>query len=150
LPPPLWTGETWRHDKIRIAYLSADFKAHATAFLMAELFERHDRSKFEIIAISFGVDDQSATRQRLIAAFDQFHDMRGKNDREVAGLLRQLEVDIAVDLKGYTGDSRPEILSHRPAPIQASYLGYPGSMGAPFIDYIIGDRVVAPFDHQPF
>lgn len=149
-PPPLWTGETWKHDKIRIAYLSADFKAHATAFLMAEMFERHDRTRFETIAVSFSVDDGSVTRQRLIAAFDQFHDVRGKSDREVAQLLRGLEVDIAIDLKGYTNDSRPEIFAHRPAPIQASYLGYPGTMGTPFIDYIIADRIVAPFEHQAF
>jgi protein O-GlcNAc transferase len=150
LPPPLWTGQAWRHQKIRVAYLSADFKAHATAFLMAELFERHDRNKFEIVAISFGVDDGSATRQRLVAAFDRFYDVRGKSDIEVASLLRELEIEIAVDLKGYTGDSRPEILSHRPAPIQASYLGYPGTMGAPFIDYIVADKIVAPFAYQRF
>jgi predicted O-linked N-acetylglucosamine transferase (SPINDLY family) len=150
LPQPLWTGQTWRHDKLRIAYLSADFKSHATAFLMAELFERHDRSRFEVIAISFGVDDRTETRQRLVVAFDQFHDVRTKSDTEVAGLLCDLEVDIAIDLKGYTQDSRPEILAYRPAPIQVSYLGYPATMGAPFMDYIIADKIVAPFEHQPF
>ena len=113
LPPPLWTGQTWRHDKLRIAYLSADFKSHATAFLMAELFERHDRSRFETIAVSFGADDHSATRQRLVAAFDQFHDVRARSDAEVAGLLRDLEVDIAIDLKGYTQGARPEIFAYR-------------------------------------
>jgi protein O-GlcNAc transferase len=150
LPPPLWSGQTWRHDKIRVAYLSADFRNHATAFLMAELFEKHDRSRFEFIAISFGRDDESETRQRLIAGFDQFHDVRTKNDRDVARLLHELQIDIAVDLKGYTQDARPEILSHRPAPIQVSYLGYPGSMGTPVIDYFIADRIAAPFGLQPF
>ncbi|MEI9806134.1 MAG: tetratricopeptide repeat protein [Pseudolabrys sp.] len=150
LPAPLWTGQTWRHDRLRVAYLSADFRNHATAFLMAELFEKHDRSRFEFIAVSFGLDDHSPMRQRLIAAFDQFHDVRNKNDRDVAQLLRDLEIDIAVDLKGYTQDARPEILAYRPAPIQASYLGYPGTMGAPFIDYFIGDKIAAPFSLQPF
>jgi predicted O-linked N-acetylglucosamine transferase (SPINDLY family) len=151
LPPrPLWTGETWRHDKLRAAYLSADFHRHATAYLMAELFERHDRSRFEIIGVSFGVDDKSETRKRLVAAFDQFYDVRGKSDEEVAKLLHDLQVDIAIDLKGYTEDARPGILAFRPAPIQASYLGFPGTMGVEFIDYIIADKTVAPFEHQPF
>ena len=150
LPRPLWTGTTWRHDKVRIAYLSADFYRHATAYLMAELFERHDRSRFEIIGVSFGEDDKSEVRKRLVAAFDQFHDVRAKSDEEVAKLLHDLQVDIAIDLKGYTRDSRPGILAYRPAPIQASYLGFPGTMGAAFIDYIIADKTVAPFEHQVF
>ena len=88
LPPrPFWTGQTWRHDKLRIAYLSADFRRHAMAYLMAELFEQHDRSRFEIIGVSFGVDDRSEMRKRLVAAFDQFHDVRRKSDEEVARLL---------------------------------------------------------------
>ena len=150
LPRPVWTGETWRHDKIRIAYLSADFHEHATAYLMAELFERHDRSRFEITAVSFGIDDGSEMRKRLAAAFDRFADVRQKTDEEAAVLLRDLQIDVAIDLKGYTGDCRPGILAYRPAPIQVSYLGYPGTMGAPFIDYIIADGTVAPFEHQAF
>jgi len=133
-----------------IAYLSADFHRHATAYLMAELFERHDRSRFEVIGVSFGVDDKSDMRRRLVAAFDQFYDVRRKRDEEVAKLLHDLQVDIAIDLKGYTQDSRPGILAYRPTPIQASYLGFPGTMGAEFIDYIIADETVVPFDHQPF
>jgi predicted O-linked N-acetylglucosamine transferase (SPINDLY family) len=149
LPAPLWNGEHWTHDKIRVAYLSADFKTHATAFLMAELFERHDRERFEWHAMSFGIDDGSETRARLVAAFDRFHDVRGMSNAEAARLIRGLEIDIAVDLKGYTQDARPEILAHRPAPVAAAYLGYPGTMGAPFIDAIIGDAIVTPFEHQP-
>lgn len=149
-PEPLWRGERWTHDKIRVAYLSADLKAHATAFLMAEMFERHDRLRFETIAVSFSVDDGSTMRQRLIAAFDRFHDVRTHSDRDVAAFLREQEIDIAVDLKGYTNDSRAEIFAFRPAPITAAYLGYPATMGAPFIDYIIADRIVTPFEHQPF
>src|SRR5262245_34395017 len=123
---------------------------HPTAYLMAELFERHDRSRFEVIGVSFGVDDKSDMRRRLVAAFDQFYDVRTKSDEEVAKLLHDLQVDIAIDLKGYTQDSRPGILAYRPTPIQASYLGFPGTTGAEFIDYIIADETVLPFDHQPF
>src|SRR6516164_8999082 len=150
VPRPFWTGATWRHDKVRIAYLSADFHRHPTAYLMAELFERHDRSRFEVIGVSFGVDDKSDMRMRLVAAFDQFYDVRTKSDEEVAKLLHDLQVDIAIDLKGLTQDSRPGILAYRPTPIQASYLGFPGTTGAEFIDYIIADETVLPFDHQPF
>jgi protein O-GlcNAc transferase len=149
-PPPLWTGRAYRHDKLRIAYLSGDYRQHATASLIAELFERHDRARFDVLGISFGPDDNSVMRSRLVAAFDRFHDVSAGSDRDVAKLLNELEVDIAIDLKGYTQDCRPEILAHRPAPIQVSYLGYPGTMGAGFIDYVIADKVVLPFDQQPF
>jgi protein O-GlcNAc transferase len=153
LSPTLWagtTGTTWHRDNVRIAYLSADFHQHAMAYLMAELFERHDRSRFEIIGVSFGVDDKSEMRKRLVAAFDQFHDVCRKSDEAVAKLLHDLQIDIAIDLKGYTQDFRLGILAYRPAPIQASYLGFPGTMGAEFIDYIIADKTVAPFEHQTF
>jgi predicted O-linked N-acetylglucosamine transferase (SPINDLY family) len=149
-PQLFWTGEKWHHDKLRVAYLSADFHRHATAYLMAELFERHDRSRFEFIGVSFDVDDRSEMRKRLVAAFDQFHDVNRRSDKEVAKLIHDLRVDIAIDLKGYTQDSRPGILAHRPAPIQVNYLGYPGTMGTEFIDYIIADKDVAPFEHQKF
>src|SRR5262249_54733732 len=89
-------------------------------------------------------------RARLVAAFDQFLDVRAKSDAEVARLLCELKVDIAVDLKGYTQDCRPRILAHRPAPIQVNYLGFPGTMGTEFIDYIIADEIMLPFDQQPF
>ena len=149
-PQPLWNGRMYRHQKPRIAYLSGDFRQHATASLIAELFELHDRGRFEVFGFSFGQDDQSEMRARLVAAFDRFHDVQAVSDRDVAKLLHELEIDIAIDLKGYTQDSRPEILSHRPAPIQVNYLGYPGTMAAPFIDYIIADRVVLPLDRQPY
>jgi protein O-GlcNAc transferase len=149
-PAPLWTGKAYRHDKVRIAYLSGDFRQHATASLIAELFELHDRARFEVLGVSFGHDDGSEMRARLVKAFDQFHDVRAAGDRDVAKLLSELEVDVAIDLKGYTQDCRPEILAHRPAPIQVNYLGYSGTMGADFVDYIIADRIVLPFDQQPF
>jgi predicted O-linked N-acetylglucosamine transferase (SPINDLY family) len=150
LPQPAWIGTKWRHDKVRIAYLSADFHKHATTSLMAELFERHDRTRFEVTAVSFGLDDHSDMRRRIIAAFDQFLDVGGVPDEAVARRLSDLQIDIAVDLKGYTQDARPGILAHRPAPIQVSYLGYPGTMAAGFFDYIIADKIVAPFEHQEF
>ena len=148
--PPLWTGAVHRHDKIRIAYLSADYHRHATAFLMARLFELHDRERFEVLGISYGRDDQSGMRARLQQAFDQFHDVRQQSDLEVAGLLNDLEVDIAIDLKGYTQDARTGILAHRPAPVQVSYMGFVGTMAADFIDYLIADATVLPPDQQPF
>ncbi len=147
---PLWQGERYRHERIRIAYLSADFRPHAVAYLIAELFETHDRARFEITAISFGRDDTSDMRQRLERAFDRFIEMRGKSDREVALLLKALEIDIAVDLTGYTKDGRAGILAFRPAPVQVNYLGYPGTMGADFIDYILADPVIIPEDQQRF
>jgi len=153
VPPaskPLWTGKARRHDRLRIAYVSADFYRHATAFLMAQLFELHDRSRFEVLGVSFGRDDGSDMRARLVAAFDRFHEVGSRSDYDVAKLLHEQEVDIAVDLKGLTLDCRPGIFAHRPVPIQVSYLGYPGTMGADFIDYVIADAIVLPLDQQPF
>jgi predicted O-linked N-acetylglucosamine transferase (SPINDLY family) len=151
---PVRAERTWkpreRRDKIRIGYLSGDFHRHATAFLMAELFELHDRSRFEVLAFSYGPPDASDMRTRLLAAFDSFHDVLGKSDAEAASLVSELRVDIAVDLKGWTRDCRPGILGFRPAPIQVNYLGYPGTVGATFIDYVIADPIVLPFDQQPF
>lgn len=147
---PLFDGIPYRHQRIRLAYLSADFHAHATAYLIAGLFESHDRTRFETVGISYGPDSPSSVRARLLQSFDRVVDARSKSDAEVATLLREMEVDIAIDLKGHTKDSRPGILAHRPAPIQVNYLGYPGTLGAEFIDYILADRFVLPEDHQVF
>jgi predicted O-linked N-acetylglucosamine transferase (SPINDLY family) len=149
-PARLWQGKPYGHEKIRIAYLSADYHKHATAYLVAGLMESHGRQRFEVLGVSFGVDDRSPMRARMVRSFDRFFDVRGMSDRDVARMLRDMEVDIAVDLKGYTTDQRPEIFSHRPAPVQVNYLGFPGSMGADFMDYVIADRIVAPFEDQPF
>jgi predicted O-linked N-acetylglucosamine transferase (SPINDLY family) len=143
-PPPLWCGPPTRRARITLAYLSGDFHEHATAKLAARLFELHDRHRFQLVGISYGPDDGSPARQRLSQAFDRFVDVRQRDDAAVARLLHELEVDIAVDLKGHTPDARPGILAYRPAPLQVSYLGYPGTCGAPFIDYIIADRIVIP------
>jgi protein O-GlcNAc transferase len=147
---PLWRGESRQHGKLRIAYLSSDFRRHAVASLFAQLFELHDRARFEIVGISFGPDDQSDMRARLVRGFDQFHDVRSRDDGDVANLLHRMEVDIAVDLNGRTEEARLGILARRPAPVQATYLGYPGTTGADFIDYVIADPTVLPLDQQPF
>jgi predicted O-linked N-acetylglucosamine transferase (SPINDLY family) len=136
-------------ERIRLAYLSADFHDHATAYLMAELFERHDRNRFETIAISFGPDSDSPMRERLRLAFDQFWDVRDCTHAQVAQRMVQAGVDIAVDLKGHTRGSRPAILLHKPAPVIVNYLGYPGTMGSSVFDYIVGDSTVTPVEHVP-
>jgi protein O-GlcNAc transferase len=147
---PLWNGEKYRHDRIRLAYVSADFREHAVAFQLAPLIERHDRTRFQVIGVATGLSDDSAIRARLVKGFDRFHDFAALNSDEIARRLREMEIDIAIDLGGHTGLTRLQIFSHRPAPVQASWLGYPGTTGAPFIDYLIADSVVAPFEHQPF
>lgn len=147
-PAPIWRGEQYRHPKIRVAYLSADFHDHATANLMAELFERHDQQRFETIGISFGPDDHGEMRARLQRSFSRFLDVRMKSDQEAAHLMKELEIDIALDLKGFTQDGRTGILAQHPAPIQVNYLGYPGTMGADYVDYIIADRYVIPAREQ--
>ena len=139
-----------RSDKIRLGYYSADFHNHATAYLMAELFERHDKNQFELFAFSFGPAQNDAMRKRLSAAFDQFIDVRNPSDKAIAQLSRQLEIDIAVDLKGYTQNARSGIFAYRAAPIQASYLGYPGTMGTHTIDYLIADKTLIPQASQPY
>ena len=146
---PIWRGERYRHHRIRVAYLAAEFFDHATSFLMAGLFEQHDRDRFEVSGISFGPSTEDATQRRLRAAFDRFIDVTSHTDREVALLLRELEIDIAVDLKGYTGDNRTGIFANRGAPLQVNYLGYPGTTGADYIDYILADRFVIPPELEP-
>ena len=153
VPPvsaPFVVAPARNHDKLRIAYLSANFNRRAVASLVAGLFERHDRAKFEIIGISFGADEDAVARTRTVSAFDAFHDMRALSDRDIAQRMRDLEIDIAVDLMGHGGDARPGILASRPAPIQVNYLGHPGTMGADFIDYIIANSVVVPPGEEQF
>lgn len=136
--------------KIRIGYLSADYHQHATAYLMAELFERHDRQRFELTAYSYGPDDKSDMRTRLEKAFDHFVDIRMLPHRAAAQRIYDDGIDILVDLKGYTGEGRLQIAAHRPAPVQVSYLGYPGTLGVDFMDYVIGDAFITPLADQPF
>ena len=136
------------HGKIRLGYFSADFRQHAVAVLIAGVIENHSRSEFEVIGFSFGPDTKDEMRQRLEGAFDRFLDVRAMNDREVAELARHHEIDIAIDLGGLTTDCRPGIFAHRAAPVQVNYLGYPGTMNAPYIDYIIADKVLIPAESR--
>jgi protein O-GlcNAc transferase len=141
-------GERYAHDRIRIAYISGDFREHAVAHLLANVFERHDRTRFETTAISLGSNDQSEMRTRLQGAIDRFIDVGSKGDLDAARLMRECEVDIAVDLMGFTGGYRPTILAYRAAPIQVNYLSYPGIVGTDYIDYIIADRFVIPEEQR--
>jgi predicted O-linked N-acetylglucosamine transferase (SPINDLY family) len=147
-PARLWNGERYRHRKIRVAYLSADFRDHPGAYLMAGLFEAHDRSRFETTAISWGPAAPSAIRSRLIGAFDRFLDVSSASDRAVAEKLRELEIDIAINRMGYTRSARTAIVEMRPAPVQVSFLGFPGTTAAEFIDYMIADRIVIPKNEE--
>ena len=137
-------------DRIRLAYVSGDFRRHPVTYLVTELLERHDRTRFEVVGISYGMDDGSEERQRLVAACDQFHDVQARSERDVAALINDLQIDIAVDLGGHTDNSRPGILRERPAPVQVSYLGYNGTMGADFIDYVVADKIALPSDLAPY
>jgi predicted O-linked N-acetylglucosamine transferase (SPINDLY family) len=146
---PSMTDRRPKAGRIRLAYYSADFHNSAMAHCMASLFEKHDRERFHTVAFSFGPDRRDEVRKRLSTAFTDFIDVRDKSAREIAQLSRQLEIDIAVDLTGFTRDQRPEIFAQRAAPVQVSYLGYPGTMGAPYIDYLFADRVCIPADKRP-
>jgi predicted O-linked N-acetylglucosamine transferase (SPINDLY family) len=141
---PLWRGKRYRHAKIRVGYVSADLREHPVSALLAGVFEKHERGRFESIAISLRPAEQSLMGQRIRAAFDSFIDVSQLSDRAVAELMRERQIDIAVDLMGYTQGSRTAILAHRPAPIQVNYLGFPGSMGAPYMDYILADEFLIP------
>ncbi len=133
-----------RPGKIRLGYFSADFHDHATARLVVELFELHDRSNFELIAFSFGAAKADAMRRRLHAACDDFIDVQSRTDAQVASTSREMGIDIALDLKGFSQESRTGIFALRAAPVQVNYLAYPGTMGAPYIDYLIADRILIP------
>lgn len=139
---PTWQGNLYAHDKIRIGYVSADLRKHPVAFVMAELFELHDKERFSVTAFSLGLDDHSDIRQRLANSFDRFIDCHNVADRDIAHEIAKSEIDILIDLNGFTQDARTNIFAARPAPIQVNYLGYPGTMGAGYIDYIIGDNTL--------
>jgi predicted O-linked N-acetylglucosamine transferase (SPINDLY family) len=147
-PTPLWRGERYRHRRVRLAYVSADLNASAVATLIAGVFEHHDRERFEITALSMGSDAQTDMRTRLKNAFEHFVDARTLNENDIASQLRRSETDIAVDLMGYTGACRSRIFTFRPAPLQVNFLGFPGTMGADYMDYIIADRIVVPDGHR--
>jgi protein O-GlcNAc transferase len=137
-------------DKIRLAYFTKDFHEHATAFLTAGLFELHDKDRFEVFAFSFGPEKFDKMRVRLMKAFDQFVDLRGKTDKEIAQCSREMGIDIAVDLQGFQTEHRPGIFASRAAPIQVNYLAYPGTMGAEYMNYLIADKTLIPPGNEKF
>jgi protein O-GlcNAc transferase len=142
--------EEGRERRIRVAYVSADFCEHPVSHLFVGALERHDRERFELIGVSLRAGEGGAFEQRVRGAFDRFIDVTGRSDREVAELLRGLQVDIAVDLMGFTQSMRLGIFAHRCAPVQVNYLGYAGTLGAPYIDYLLADEVVIPAAEEPW
>jgi predicted O-linked N-acetylglucosamine transferase (SPINDLY family) len=136
--------------RIHLGYFSADFHDHATAYLIAQLFEMHDRSRFRVTAFTFGPESQSAMRRRLQGGCDAFIDVRGESDAEVVRRARRLGIDIAVDLKGFTQNHRAGIFALRAAPVQVNYLGFPGTLGAQYMDYVIADKTLIPKASRKF
>lgn len=143
---PLLPRKPHARDRIRVGYVSSDFHRHATSYLMANMFESHDRSRFEVFLYSLGKDDCSEIRARIRSAAEHFIDCSRTRAADLAKRVRDDGIDILVDLKGYTYDSMPELFAYRPAPVQVAYLGFPGTSGASFIDYVIGDRWVTPLE----
>jgi len=138
-----------RHNKIRLGFYSSDFQEHPIAHLTSEFFERIDRSRFEVLAFSFGTaPNENPFKARLIKAFDEFNDVKDLNEMDIVDLSRKHEIDIAIDLNGYTGESRSGIFAKRVAPIQLHHLGFLGTMGAEFMDYIVADEILIPVDQQ--
>jgi len=146
----LWNGETYRHRRKRVAFISGDFRTHPVGYLLIGMIERMDKRRFEITGVSTGAPDGSDLWKRYRCAFDHYLDVQGKPSLEIAQLMRAMEIDIAIDLSGHTEGSRLDVLAHRPAPVQMTYLGFPGTSGLPFIDYLIADRVTVPPEYQQF
>lgn len=139
-----------RKEKIKIGYYSEDFREHPVSYLAVELFELHDKNKFELIAFYYGPPDSSNMHNRVSLAFNEFIDIRLKSDKEVAALSRLMEIDIAIDLSGLTGNERTGIFTYRAAPVQLSYLGYLGTMGVEYYDYLIADKTTIPTEHHQY
>jgi len=149
-PLPAPAKPSQKPERLRIGYFSADFHNHATMYLMAQIFERHNTEQFEVYAYSYGPDKQDEMRKKLVSAVDVFHDVRGMNDIQIVELARADSLDIAIDLKGFTANTRLAPFAYGLAPVQISYLGYPGTLGADFIDYIVADPVVIPTDNRQY
>lgn len=147
---PLWNGERYRHRRRRVAFISADFREHPVGYLLIELIEKLPSLGYETIAISVGHDDQSKLYRRYREAFTHYLACQDKNGLEVANVLKAFEVDVAIDLAGYTSGSRLDILAHRPCPVQATYLGFPGTLGLPYIDYLIADHFIVPNENEQY
>jgi len=140
----LASAQGYRHKRLRIGYVSSDFCLHPVSLLTVEVFEKHDRERFEIFGFCHSPDDGSELRKRVIAAFDHFHTIKAMTDEEAARLIRAFEIDILIDLQGLTSGVRPDIFTFRPAPVQVTWLGFPGSSGHPQIDYVLCDESVFP------
>lgn len=149
-PKPLWHGEAYYHKRIRVAYMSSDLREHPVGANALSLFKNHDRRRFETVGLFTGQDDGSVLHQRIAKAFDHFHYVADSSDEAIARQIREMEVDVLIDLNGQTHGWRPAVYAYRPAPVIATWLGFSGTMGAEFIDYVIADAVVAPLDHQKF
>ncbi len=145
-PPPALPDPRGR--RLRVGYLSGDFYQHPTAVLLAGVLEHHDRARFEVFAYSTGPDDGSAMRARIVAAVEHFTDIRERNPDRLATRIRADQLDVLVDLKGYTEGAPTAALAMRPAPIQVHWVGYPGTLAAPFIDYLMVDKIVVPGAHR--
>ena len=147
---PLWRGERYNNAKIRVGYSSGEFRNHVTSKLMTELFELHDKNNFDLFAFDNGWDDGSELRGRINKAFNNIVDISRLDDLQAATLIKQKQIDILVNLNGYFGEHRTRVFSYRPSPIQVSYLGFSGTMGADYIDYIVGDRYIIPPENRTF
>jgi predicted O-linked N-acetylglucosamine transferase (SPINDLY family) len=140
----LWNGEKYAHRKKRVAFISADFRIHPVGYLLIEMIENFDKEKFELTGVFTGTSDGSDLWKRYRCAFDHYIDAKNMPSLELAKLLRAMEIDIAIDLSGHTEGTRLDVLSYRPAPKQATYLGFPGTLALPFIDYLIADSITIP------
>ncbi len=147
--PPLWQGLPRADKKIRLGYLCGAFSKHALAYLAVGLYELHNRAQFEVVALDSGRDDNSAIRARLEKAFDKFISIAGLSDDQAAQRIFAEQIDILVNVDGYSGNMRMGVFARRPAPIQINWLGFPGTLGAPYMDYIIADAVVLPPGDAP-
>jgi predicted O-linked N-acetylglucosamine transferase (SPINDLY family) len=149
-PNPLWRGEKYHHRRKRVAFLSADFREHPVGYLLIGVIEQLDKKQIESIGVMVGPRDGSSLYTRYRNAFDHYWDAADKTSGEIARMLRAFEVDVLIDLSGYTAGTRLEVLAERVAPVQMTYLGYPGTLGVPYVDYLIADRVVIPEESRQF
>ena len=146
----LWNGEKYAHRRKRVAFISADFRIHPVGYLLIEMIEKFNKEKFELTGVFTGTPDGSELWKRYRCAFDHYVDGKNIPSSELAKLLRAMEIDIAIDLSGHTEGTRLDVLSHRPAPVQMTYLGFPGTLGLPFIDYLIADPRIIPRESQKY
>jgi predicted O-linked N-acetylglucosamine transferase (SPINDLY family) len=148
--PRLAPEKGYRHDKLRIGFLSSDFCLHAVSLLTVELLELLDRDRFEVYGFCWSREDGSALRARVVKSFDHYVRIAELDDASAARAIREAEIDVVVDLQGITSGARPDIIAHKPAPVQITYLGFPGPTGHPCIDYVVADRFLIPDAERPF